>query len=152
MPRIYLDANVFIEAVEGRGALSNALIALLTVETEITQPLVTSALTLSELLVKPYELGRDDLVRTYDNATIANEVIEVVPVVREILRDAARLRSQEKSLKLPDAIHLTTALGTHCSHFLTNDRRLRSRPSLAVVRLTEASVHDLTEQVSRGGP
>jgi predicted nucleic acid-binding protein len=104
----------------------------------------------SELLIKPYELGRDDLVRTYDNAIVSNEVIEVVPIVPEVLRDAAWLRSQHKSLKLPDAIHLTTSIGAHCSHFLTNDTRLRSaRLSLELIRLTEANVTDLLERISR---
>jgi predicted nucleic acid-binding protein len=147
--RIYLDTNVFIEAIEGRGALRDALVSLLTVETEVRHPLVTSALTLSELLVKPYELGRDDLIRVYENATVTNEIIEVIPIVRDVLRDAARLRSRDKSLKLPDAIYLTTARGTHCSHFLTNDRGLRSRTTLEVMRLTEENVQNLLERLSR---
>lgn len=113
------------------------------------QLLVTSHLTLAELLVKPIELGRSDLAHLYDNWTLTNSYIEAVPLVRDILSDAARLRASDKALKLADAIHLTTARGTGCSHFLTNDDRIRDRLGLAVVRLTEPDVNALLGMVER---
>jgi hypothetical protein len=34
------------------------------------------------------------------------------------------VRRQFKSVKLPDAIHLASAIGFECSHFLTADKRI----------------------------
>lgn len=142
--RIYLDTNVFIEAFEGRGSLSELVASLLT-KTPDRQPqhLVTSELTLSELLVKPMELDRQDLVQIYDNWMISNTYLEVVPVVREVLHDAAQLRARDKALRLPDAIHLTTAVGTQCRYFLTNDKRIAGQFGVEILALTESNVERL---------
>lgn len=150
--RIYLDTNVFIEAFEGRSALSQLVTSLL-LETPNRYPqrLVTSELTMSELLIKPLEMQRHDLVQVYDNWTITNAFLEVVPVTRKVLRDAAELRSRDKTLKLPDAIHLTTAAGAGCRYFLTQDRRIKGQYGVEILALTEANVHSLLNVETDGG-
>jgi len=139
--RFYLDTNVFIEIFEGRGPLSEMLSEfLIAVENQKRQRLVTSELTLAELLVKPVALQRHDLIQVYDNWTISNSYLEVVPVVREVLRDAATLRANDKALKLPDAIHLTTARGTGCRYFLTKDERIKGQYGVEILHLTQTNV------------
>lgn len=147
-PRVCLDSNVFIEAFEGRGRLAELLRRLLRTldnPSSASPRLVTSELTAAELLVKPLELDRQDLVQVYDNWTISNPYLEVIPVVRNILKDAARLRATDKALKLPDAIHLTTAIGTHCRYFLTNDTRIKGQFGVEILPLSEANVQMLLE-------
>jgi predicted nucleic acid-binding protein len=146
--RIYLDTNVFIEAVEGRGALSQLVTSLLLqTPNRVPQRLMTSEFTLSELLVKPLEMRRDVLVQVYDNWTITNDYLEVVPVTREVLRGAAELRSRDKTLKLPDAIHLSTAAGMRCKYFLTQDRRIKGQYGVEILLLTETSARSLLDDV-----
>lgn len=150
--RIYWDANIFIHAFERRGPVSELLVKLLLAGWDAPMPpLVTSELTLSELMVKPLELGRDDLVQVYDNLTLTNRHMEVVPVFRGVLHDAAILRSRHKALKLPDAIHLATALGMKCQAFLTADQRITSLPGLERMEPTEENIRLLIERVSRDG-
>jgi predicted nucleic acid-binding protein len=136
--RIYIDTNILIVAFEGQGVLRD-LTAQLLVSTPIGERprLVTSEFTLSELLVKPYELKRDDLITLYDNWILTNDYLEVVPVVRDVLKDAAQLRARDKGLKLPDAIHLTTAIGTGCKYFLTGDRRISGQFGVEIVHPAE---------------
>jgi predicted nucleic acid-binding protein len=144
LDRIYLDTNVFVEAIEGRRPISSLTTELLLANSERQpQRLVTSELTLSELLVKPLEMQRDDLVQVYDNWAITNAYLEVVPVVRDVLRGAATLRSRDKSLKLPDAIHLTTACGTKCRYFLTGDKRISGQYGVEILLLTEDNLKKL---------
>jgi predicted nucleic acid-binding protein len=144
--RIYLDTNVFIEAFEGRGPLSEKLASfLVAVENQNCQRLVTSELTLAELLVKPIELQRHDLIQTYDNWTISNPYLEVVPVSRDVLGDAALRRARDKSLKLPDAIHLATAIRAGCGYFLTNDTRIKGQYGVEILYLTQENVEILLE-------
>lgn len=146
--RIYLDTNIFIEIFEGRGRLSELLTQLLTaVENESRQRLVTSELALAELLVKPIALQRHDLIRIYDNWTMRNSYLEVVPVVRNVLSDAAALRANDKSLKLPDAIHLTTARGTKCRYFLTRDKRVKGQYGVEILDATQENVEALIPKV-----
>lgn len=63
-------------------------------------------------------------------------MLEVVPVSRDVLIEAARLRAVA-NLRLPDAIHGATATLTGCETFLTNDRRLLAIPGIDVVVLSD---------------
>ena len=143
-PRIYLDTNVFIDTFEGCGAVAEALVGLFLAESPgPRQPLVTS-----ELIVKPLELGRTELVHVYDNWTITNEQIEVVTVVRTVLRTAAELRAGDGRLKLPDAIHLATAVAVGCTHFLSRDIRLNTPAHIRKVVTSEEAVRALVKELS----
>ncbi|MDO9417868.1 type II toxin-antitoxin system VapC family toxin [Pararhizobium sp.] len=125
MPRIYLDTNAFIFAVEEQSERSSLLIKLFSSSEEAENVLfVTSELTLAEVLVKPYRNVQEELIDRYDNMIRDSAWLEVQPVVRPTLWYASVLRSQSQ-LKLPDAIHLSTAFGSECTHFLTDDRALR---------------------------
>jgi hypothetical protein len=56
--------------------------------------------------------------------------MEVGPIHTSALRYAAVLRAQYKTLKLPDAIHISTAIGFGCTHLLSGDSRLPRRIEL----------------------
>ncbi len=123
--RLYVDANIFIRLFEGDDELSAALGALFLFEPKSAKPfLATSELTLAELLVVPCREGNDQLIGSYDNWTRTNDYLEVGPVDRSVLWAAALLRARYSGLRLPDAIHVATALRFPCSHFLTADLRL----------------------------
>lgn len=122
--KVYLDTNVFIAAFENRNELSDLLANLFTVDTEKAR-FATSELTLSELLVKPYKTADDAAIDLYEGMIQTSEWLEVLPVGRQMLWYAAVLRAEYPSLKLPDAIHVSTAFAAECSHFLTGDAGLK---------------------------
>lgn len=141
--RIYLDTNVFIALKETGGELGMKLVELLAgAPTAPTPFLSTSELTLAELITRPHRERRDDLIDQYDNWIVPSSWLDVGPVDRDVLWFAAVLRSNYRSLKLPDAIHLSTAIGLQCSHFLTNDRGVKDTYSVTQTRygLTNASM------------
>ena len=123
--RVYLDTNIFIRAFEGTDDLSRALIELFA--TEAAQPfLATSELTLAELLVHPYR-NHDDIARErYESPLRSSAWLQVGSVDRDVLVGASLLRSKYK-LKLPDAIHASTALHLGCSLLLTDDGGLTGK-------------------------
>jgi predicted nucleic acid-binding protein len=146
MPRTYVDTNVFVEAIEKRGRLSDLATALLVATPAlIPQRLVTSELTFAELLVRPLRLKQKDYIRTYQDWMISNDYLEVVPVIGSILFGAAMLRSQNNSIKLPDAIHVTTAREKGCRYFLTNDGQITADLGIEVLRLTESDLSKVLE-------
>jgi predicted nucleic acid-binding protein len=121
-PRLYLDANVFIAAFE---AGHPSCFRLFTDSRRSSgPPLFTSVLTKAELLVKPLREANDRLAEMYENWTVRSDILEVGEVEDQVERFAAVLRAQNQSLKLPDAIHLSTAIGFACTHFVTFDRAL----------------------------
>lgn len=131
LPRTYVDTNIFIVLKEGMGGIPAALIDLIAATPASGGPwLATSELTLAELLVKPYVEHRDDLVDQYDAWMRPSNWLQVGPITREVLWYAATLRSQYRSLKLPDAIHLSTAFGFGCRYLLTADEGLKGTYSI----------------------
>ena len=71
MSRIFWDTNVFIYLFEDYGSLSGRARELRRAMLERGDQLVTSALTLGEILVKPLERGDHELARKYESAISA---------------------------------------------------------------------------------
>jgi predicted nucleic acid-binding protein len=121
--KIYLDANVFIYALEGFPEFRKVLTELFLAIDDNKVQAITSELTLAEVLVKPLRDNNLPLIEVYKQATESGAGLSVVSVSRSVLIEAAMLRATTK-LKLPDGIHVATALQTECKLFLTNDERI----------------------------
>lgn len=134
--RVYLDTNIFIYALEGYPNFVEELTELFESLDEGNLSAVTSELTLAEVLVRPFIDGNIERQTAYQQALQNSDVLEVVLVSRDVLIEAARLRSVT-NLRLPDAIHGATARLTGCETFLTNDRQLLAIPDIEVVLLSE---------------
>ena len=120
---IYFDTNVFIYSIEGHEEYYGWLAALFEYVSEQNIQIVTSELTLAECLVKPVKDGNTLAINAYKNHIKSNELMVVKTVSREIIIRSATVRS-ELGLKLPDAIHMATAMHQNCKTFVTNDRKL----------------------------
>jgi predicted nucleic acid-binding protein len=83
--------------------------------------LVTSALTLGEVLVRPTELGDQNLRRRYERAIVAGSL--VVPFDDRAASRYAEIR-HDRATRPPDAIQLACAAQAHVDLFVTNDDRL----------------------------
>ena len=134
--RVYLDTNVFIYALEGYPDFVDELTELFESLDEGNPRAVTSEVTLAEVLVRPFINGNIERQTAYQQVLQNSEVLEVVTVGRDVLIEAARLRSVS-TLRLPDAIHGATARLTGCETFLTNDRRLLAISGIEVILLSE---------------
>lgn len=98
--------------------------------------LVTSAVTLLEVLVVPYRAGDADLAARYEALLTRSRGLTLVDLDRPLLRAAAQLRAVH-GVRTPDALQLAAALTRRCGCFLTNDRRMPELPTLPVVQLRE---------------
>ena len=83
--------------------------------------LMTSVLTLGEVLVQPYRKGDEALVAEYEEIICGTDGLLVVPIDQITSRKAARLRA-DHSLKMADALQLASALVNGADYFLTNDK------------------------------
>jgi predicted nucleic acid-binding protein len=96
--------------------------------------LVTSALTLLEVLVIPYRAGNRALADRYEDLLTRSRGFRLVDLTRDQLRAAAQLRAAT-GVKIPDALQIAAALVSGCTALVTNDRRLPSVPGLRVIQL-----------------
>lgn len=135
--RIYLDTNIFIYALEAFPEYVDLLSSLFIAIDEGKLRGVTSELTLAEVLIKPLIDKNERLQQIYHEAFQSSQNLEVIPIHRQILIEAAKIRAASKTIHLPDAIHLSTALMNQCTTVITNDKRLKGFPGLHVIILSE---------------
>ena len=131
---VAIDTAIFIYFIEEEPRFLPHILPLFAEADEGKRELVTSALTLLEVLVVPYRMGNYQLAQRYELLLTRSRGIRIVELTRDQLRDAANLRATT-GVKTPDALHLVSALGAGCSTFLTNDRRLPRVPGLRVIQL-----------------
>jgi predicted nucleic acid-binding protein len=134
--RVYLDANIWIYASEGVSDYSQSLSALFEAVDAGLLKLVTSELSLAEILVRPIKEGNVLEQETYTEAITSTDGSTSIPINREILIRAAGIRANTK-LKLPDAIHAATAINAGCTTFLTNDKQFRTVQDLYVLLISQ---------------
>jgi uncharacterized protein len=120
--RIFFDTNLFIYLLEDAGARSARVRQILERMSERRDELLTSTLTLAEVLVKPLSSGDIALADQYEKL-LSTPGVTLLSFDRSSARIYARLR-QDKTLKAPDAIQLACAAATHSDLFITNDDRL----------------------------
>ncbi len=124
MSRIFWDTNLFIYLFEGRDSAAKRVRDLRRRMTERGDELLTSALTLGEILVKPADVGDETLARRYER--VIQETATVVPFDLRAAPRFAEIR-RDRSIRAPDAIQLACAAAAGTDLFITNDRRLRRK-------------------------
>jgi predicted nucleic acid-binding protein len=124
MSRIFWDTNLFIYLFEDYGELSNRVSSLRRSMLERGDQLLTSTLTLGEILVKPFERGEDELARKYEQTITATS--QMLPFDTKAAGIYARLRC-DRAVRAPDAIQLACAAAAGVDLFITNDVHLQAR-------------------------
>ena len=84
--------------------------------------LVTSTITLIEVLVQPIRRGELKIAQQYRDVLTNAANIQLVPLSQQIAETAAILRAQYQ-LRTPDAIQLATAKMSGAAAFITNDEQ-----------------------------
>jgi predicted nucleic acid-binding protein len=97
---------------------------------------VTSELSVLEVLVKPLKINDVLLADLFRRVLYDTLGLTALPISREVLELSAQLRAAH-GLKTPDAIHAATALHHGCSEFVTNDAVFKRVPGLPVIVLNE---------------
>ena len=128
---VYVDTNAFIRALEGSPDVAAPVLDLFAALRRQPGVGVTSELTLAEVLVGPEKRGLPPLRRSYIDVIVSSGIFSLEQVSRDVLLDSVRLRvaherAYGKKLKLPDTIHLVTAIRARCRYFLSIDAGIRT--------------------------
>jgi predicted nucleic acid-binding protein len=122
--RIFWDTNLYIYLLEGQGAAAKRVTALREAMLSRGDQLITSTLTLGEVLVKPLEKEEWELARKYEEAIVATSLL--IPLDTKAAKVYARLRG-ERTLRAADAMQLACAASAGVDLFITNDARLQTK-------------------------
>jgi len=152
--KLYFDANVFIYAVEGSDDIAGRLRTLFELLNSNLNLAVTSELTLAEVLPKADPIRR----RNYLELVLYSGLFDLYPVTRDVLIETADYRRiagasgpdaskpYASMPKLPDAIHVVTAVRAGCDRMLSFDQALRLPEGMR--RLTRDGLPQLIEELS----
>ncbi len=121
MSKVFFDTNLFIYMFEGVEPFRSRVLAIRKRMIDRGDQIVTSAMTLGEVLVKPTKLGQASLIEQYDRAI--RTAARIVSFDASVAWRYASLRATHK-LRNADAIQLACA--SHCGVdlFITNDTEL----------------------------
>ncbi|HET6576573.1 MAG TPA: PIN domain-containing protein [Fimbriiglobus sp.] len=133
---VYVDSQVLIYAIESNPTYYPLAEPVLAAAEAGEIVLVTSELTVLEVLVRPMKTGDNSLVDRYEGV-FHQPNVRLVPVSLDVLRAAASLRASIPKLRTPDAIHAATALHVSAGLFVTNDFVFRSVPGLSAAILDD---------------
>jgi predicted nucleic acid-binding protein len=131
---IGVDTAIFIYFIEEHPRFLPILEPLFQEVDAGRRELVTSALTLLEVLVIPDHSGDRLLAERYEALLTRSRGVEIAEISRDHLRAAAQLRAATGT-KTPDALQLVAALAGGCATFLTNDRKLPPLRGLRILQL-----------------
>jgi len=121
--RVFWDTNIYIYLLEDYGTLSDDVELLSRRMMARGDALLTSAMTLGEILVKPQ--GRSDFALCKKYEETLKVTSQIISFDVEAAKHYSSLR-QHRGLKAPDAIQLSCAAASKVDLFITNDNRLQS--------------------------
>jgi predicted nucleic acid-binding protein len=130
-----LDTAVFIYYIEENEAFLPLVASIFEEVAAGRREVVTSSLTLLEVLIVPYRAGNVALADRYEGYLSRSRGVRLMDIGRAELRTAAQLRAVHPSVRTPDALQLATALSAGCETFVTNDRDLPDLTGLKVIQL-----------------
>ncbi len=133
--RVAIDSNLLIYLMESDPRRADAVATLVDAVAEGEVVGILASVGLAEALVGPARLD-DGAGFEQAAATIRDLGFDVVPLDAASAEDAAWIRGRS-GLSMPDAVHLACARGADATVFVTNDRRILSRPGLDVVHLDD---------------
>jgi len=133
--RIAFDSDVLIYLLERDDARAEAVAAVIDGLVAEGSTGVLSTVGIGEVLAGPAR--KDDAIGFEMLAAALRELGFDNPVLDTAAAEDAAWISGRTGARLPDAIHLACARAAGATAFLTNDRRIRSRPTLEVVYLDD---------------
>lgn len=121
MSKVFFDTNIYIYMFEGLEPNRTRTLEIRKRMLDRGDRVVTSAMTLGEVLVKPTKLGETSLIEQYDRAIRSTAI--VVSFDAQVAWRYASLRATH-TLRSPDAIQLACAAHFGVDLFITNDVHL----------------------------
>lgn len=133
---VALDTSVFIYFIEEHPRFLPLIAPVFEATARGECELVTSAVTLLEVLVVPYRAGNLALAERYEALLTQSRGVRLVDLDRHQLRAAAQLRATY-GMRTPDAVQVAVALSCGCAAFVTNDRKLPQLSGIRIIQLRE---------------
>jgi len=137
---IFIDTAPFIYHFENSEKYSPLTKVLFSELDKNSVRAITSVITLTEIITKPFQIGNREVVEKYIAYFRSGKNLVVHPINENIAIIAGELRGKYPSIKSIDALQLGTALFLEAKIFVTNDFQLEQIKEIEVVVLANITV------------
>lgn len=134
--KLCIDTNIFIFSLQHHPTFGLASKNVFDDAQTRGQAIITSVLTLSEILVFPQKKHDAKQVRRYSDFFSSAKGIRLIDVDVQVAREASAIRACY-GLRLPDSLQLATAVVEKANIFLTNDKKLKQVKEVPVILLSD---------------
>jgi predicted nucleic acid-binding protein len=138
-PLYGVDTMLFVYHFEGNEEFGLAAGRVLKAAEEGRIHLITSVLSLLEVLVVPKRKKNQELCRLYREFFESFPNLRVLPIDSEVAEIASDLRA-EQGLRTPDSLHVATAIRAGAGAFISQDLGLRRLQAIPFASLSEISL------------
>lgn len=128
---VFLDTAPFIYYFEDHPDYGEIIDQLLSSIYEKNSSFITSYITYIELITKPKQLGREDLLAKYREFFTNSDNLSLYPLNLIVSEKTADIRANY-GFKTPDAIKLATAFICGADLIITNDKELKKYKEISV--------------------
>lgn len=134
--RIAIDSSVFIYAFEEHPKYAALSASVFEYTEKHSMTLLTSVITLSEILVQPVIKKNAEVVHMYEQLLDTLPNFLLLDITQPIAKTAAYLRATY-SIYLSDAYQIAAPLHNGATLFITNDKRLKKVKELSIICLDD---------------
>lgn len=134
--RVFVDTSPIIYYLENSSLYLNSIKHFFEKCIKEKIQIVTSAITIEEYLVFPYNSNKPELANNFKRF-IEYMNIEVVNIDFTIAEQGARIRGQYKNFKAMDALQIAAAIVSGCDMFFTNDKQLMQEKELPCITMED---------------
>ncbi|NLM20468.1 MAG: type II toxin-antitoxin system VapC family toxin [Peptococcaceae bacterium] len=119
--KLFIDTAPIIYFIEEHPVYINEVSNIFDRTADGTVQVITSVITLVEVLAKPYKLGQNDIVDIYKDFFSNSKGFSVMGIDSGVAELTAKIRA-EFGFKVSDALQLALFEHNDCDYFITNDK------------------------------
>jgi predicted nucleic acid-binding protein len=134
--KVFLDTSLFIYLLEDNPVYCDKVINFIEYCLQHEISFSTSTITHMEFCVRPYEIGRNDVIKDFEELLI-DLGITPQPISLPVADTAAKLRAKYKWLRAMDALQLATGICSDCDAILTNDKRIKEVEEIPIILIDD---------------
>ncbi|HSV97003.1 MAG TPA: PIN domain-containing protein [Spirochaetota bacterium] len=134
--RIMIDTAPIIYFIEENPAYGPFMESMIVAATDKECVLMTSVITLVEVLTHPLRMNKLDIAEKYRTVLVDSKNIIMYPIDTLVAERAAELRARHQ-LKTPDALQIAVSLENNATLFITNDNHIKKVEDIEVIVLSE---------------
>ena len=131
-----LDTAPLIYFIEDSAPYGQIIGTLISSAIENNCILMTSVITLVEVLTQPLRMKQANIAEKYRTVLIDSKNIIMHPVDTLIAEKAAELRAKYQ-IKTPDALQIATCIENNATVFITNDKQIKRVKEIEVAVLSD---------------